>query len=67
VTPPAEPAPEGLTEVHIIGTKYTNYFTDGTTITSYPGDPEIDAHLAEKDAPIPTQHTAGSYLYDTEN
>jgi hypothetical protein len=68
---PSEPAPEGLTLVHIIGTKYTDYFTDGTTNSSYPGDPNIDAHLAEKDAPLPTHegltwvHTTGAYLYDT--
>jgi hypothetical protein len=68
---PTEPPPVGLTQVHIIGTKYVDYFTDGTTVTSYPGDPQIDAHLAEKDAPIPSRpglmwvHTTGGYLYDT--
>jgi len=57
--------------VHIIGTKYTDYFTDGTNITAFPGDPQIDAHLSERDAPIPTHqgltwdHTTGGYLYDT--
>jgi hypothetical protein len=51
--------------------KYIDYFTDGTTITSYPGDPEIHAHIAEKDAPIPTHegliwaHSTGRPLYDT--
>jgi hypothetical protein len=45
---PTEPPLEGLTEVHIIGTKYVDYFTDGTTVTAYPGDPEIAAHFAEK-------------------
>jgi hypothetical protein len=70
---PTEPAPEGLTEVHIIGTKYIDYFTDGTTVTAYPGDPEIDSHFAQKDAPIPTHegltwvHTTGGYLYDTSS
>ncbi|WP_156795411.1 hypothetical protein [Bradyrhizobium icense] len=68
-----EPPPEGLTEVHIIGTKYTDYFTDGATVTSYPGDPEIHAHIAEPNAPIPTHegltwvHSTGSYLYDTSS
>src|SRR4030095_762842 len=68
-----EPPPQGLTEVHIIGTKYIDYFTDGTTITSYPGDPEIHAHIAEPNAPIPTHegltwvHSVGNYLYDTES
>jgi hypothetical protein len=57
--------------VHIIGTKYTDYFTDGTTETSYPGDPTIDANLGKRDAPIPTHegltwvHTVGQNLYDT--
>jgi hypothetical protein len=66
-----EPPPAGLTLVHIVGTKYVDYFTDGTTVTAYPGDPAIDSHFSEKDAPIPTHegltwvHTTGQYLYDT--
>jgi hypothetical protein len=76
-TPEAAPAPAAptppadLKEVHITGTKYVDYFTDGTTVTSYPGDPQIDDHLAEPNAPIPTQkgltwvHTSGFPLYDT--
>jgi hypothetical protein len=66
-----ETPPAGMTEVHIIGTKYTDYFTDGTTVTSYPGDPDIDSHLSEPNAPIPTHegltwvHTSGQNLYDT--
>jgi hypothetical protein len=70
---PSEPPPQGLVEVHIIGTKYIDYFTDGTTITAYPGDPEIDGNLNKPDAPIPTHegltwvHTTGGYLYDTES
>src|SRR3989344_8701858 len=66
------PPPEGLTEVHIIGKKYIDHFTDGTTVTSYPGDPEIDSHLAEKNAPIPMREgltwkytVGGGYIYDT--
>jgi hypothetical protein len=68
---PTEPAPQGLTEVHIIGTKYIDYFTDGTTTTAYSGDPDIDSHFSEPNAPIPTRqgltwvHTTGGYLYDT--
>ena len=68
---PSEPAPQGLSLVHIIGTKYTDYFTDGATETSYPGDPTIDANLGKRDAPIPTHegltwvHTTGENLYDT--
>jgi hypothetical protein len=68
---PSEPAPVGLTEVHIIGTKYIDYFTDGTTVTAYPGDPAIDSNFDKPDAPIPTHegltwmHSTGGYLYDT--
>jgi hypothetical protein len=67
----SEPPPADLTEVHIIGTKYVDYFTDGTTVRAFPGDPEIDDHFSEKDAPIPTHegltwdHSTGSFLYDT--
>ena len=70
-TPAIESAPQELTLVHIIGTKYIDYFTDGTNTYTYPGDPEIHAHIAEKDAPIPTHdglrwvHSTGQYLYDT--
>ena len=68
---PTEPAPEGLTEVHIIGTKYIDYFTDGTTVTEYPGDPAIDSNFDKPEAAIPTHegltwvHTVGKNLYDT--
>jgi hypothetical protein len=71
VVTPSEQAPQGLALVHIIGTKYTDYFTDGTTETSYPGDPKIDDHLAEPNADIPKHqgltwvHTTGQNLYDT--
>jgi hypothetical protein len=60
-----------LKEVHIIGTKYIDYFTDGTIVTSSPGDPQIDAHLSEPNAATPTHegltwaHTTGQNLYDT--
>ena len=70
-TPAAESAPQELTLVHIIGTKYIDYFTDGTNTYTFPGDPEIHAHIADKDAPIPTHegltwvHSTGQYLYDT--
>lgn len=70
---PTEPPPQGLTEVHIVGSKYIDYFTDGTTITSYPGDPAIDSNLGKPDAPTPTHegltwvHTTGGYLFDTES
>jgi hypothetical protein len=70
---PTEPPPQGLTEVHIIGTKYIDYFSDGTTVTAYPGDPAIDSHFSEPNAPIPTRqgltwvHSTGGYLYDTQS
>jgi hypothetical protein len=62
-----------LTLVHIIGTKYTDYFTDGNTVMAYPGDPAIDANLSKRDALVPTHtgltwvHTTSQYLYDTPN
>jgi hypothetical protein len=68
---PIEPPPAGLTEVHIIGTKYTDYFTDGSTTIAVPGDQNIDSNLNKPDAPIPTRasmtwvHTIGQNLYDT--
>ena len=70
-TPAIESAPQDLTLVHIIGTKYIDYFTDGTNTYTFPGDPELHAHIADKDAPIPTHeglrwvHSTGQYLYDT--
>jgi hypothetical protein len=70
-TQPAQTAPAGLSLVHIVGTKYTDYFTDGTTTVSFPGDPIIDGNLDKPNAPIPTHagltwdHTTGGYLYDT--
>jgi hypothetical protein len=69
--PAVQQPPQGLTEVHIIGTKYIDSFTDGTTVTAYPGDPAIDSHFSEPNAPIPTHagltwvHTTGQYLYNT--
>jgi len=68
---PTEPPPPGLTEVHIIGTKYIDYFTDGSTTIAVPGDPNIDGNLDKPDAPIPMHtgmtwvHTIGENLYDT--
>jgi len=68
---PIEAAPAGLTEVHIIGTKYIDYFTDGSTTIPVPGDPVIDGHLSDPGAPLPTHegmtwvHTTGRSLYDT--
>jgi len=63
-------AGNGPTLVHIIGTKYVDYFTDGKTVTAFPGDPSIDSHFDVPNAPIPTHagrtwdHTTGQHLYD---
>src|SRR5215831_16332206 len=68
---PTEPPPAGLTEVHVIGTKYIDYFTDGSTTIAVPGDPNIDGNLDKPGAPTPTHagmtwvHTIGENLYDT--
>jgi hypothetical protein len=48
---PIEPPPVGLARVHIIGTKYIDYFTDGSTTVVMPGDPQIDANLDKPDDP----------------
>ena len=40
--------------VHVVGSKYIDFFTDGTTIFSFPGDPLIDANLNKPNASIPT-------------
>jgi hypothetical protein len=64
---------QSLTEVHIIGKKYVDYFTDGTTLTSFLGDPKIDSNLDQPNAPIPAHegltwdHTATQFLYDTSS
>jgi hypothetical protein len=45
--------------------------SDGTNTYAFPGEPEIHAHIAEKDAAIPIHqglawlHSIGQYLYDT--
>ena len=44
----------GLHRVHVVGSKYTDTFTDGTNTFTFPGDPRIDAHLGEPGAPLPT-------------
>jgi hypothetical protein len=50
----AAPQPTALTLVHVIGTKYVDYFADGSTTIAVPGDPKIDANFNKPDAPIPT-------------
>ena len=59
--------------VHVAGTKYIDYFTDGTKTYSFPGNPDIDSNLNKPNAPIPTHSnlkwvsTSGMEAYDTPN
>ena len=57
--------------VHLIGSKYVDYFTDGSKTYSFPGNPDIDSNLNKPNAPIPTHgnlqwvSTSGMEAYDT--
>jgi hypothetical protein len=57
--------------VHVVGTKYIDYFTDGTKTYSFPGNPDIDSNLNKPNAPIPSHagltwvSTSGMDAYDT--
>ena len=57
--------------VHVVGTKYIDYFTDGTKSYSFPGNPDINSNLNKPNAPIPTHgsltwvSTSGMEAYDT--
>jgi hypothetical protein len=57
--------------VHVAGTKYIDYFTDGTKTYSFPGNPDIDSNLNKPNAPIPSHagltwiSTSGMEAYDT--
>jgi hypothetical protein len=68
---PSESSAQTLTEVHIIGKKYVDYFSDGTTLTSFPGDPKIVGNLDQPNAQTPSHdgltwdHTSTQSLYDT--
>ncbi len=59
--------------VHVVGTKYIDYFTDGTKTYSFPGNPDIDSNLNKPNAPIPTHgnltwvSTSGMAAYDTSS
>jgi hypothetical protein len=59
--------------VHVVGTKYIDYFTDGTKTYSYPGNPDIDSNLNKPNAPIPKHgdlrwvSTSGMEAYDTSS
>jgi len=65
--------PPGFTEVHIIGTKYIDYFTDGSTTIAVPGDPKVDNNLDKPNAATPVHagmrwvQTTGQNRYDTPN
>src|SRR5215472_12896558 len=66
--PPTDSPPPGLTLVHIIGAKYIDYFTDGSTTIAVPGDPTVDGNLDKPNASTPTHagmtwvHTTGQHL-----
>jgi hypothetical protein len=57
--------------VHVVGTKYIDYFTDGTKTYTSPGNPDIDSNLNKPNAPIPSHtgltwvSTSGMEAYDT--
>ena len=57
--------------VHVVGTKYIDYFTDGTKTYSFPGNPDIDSNLNKPNATIPSHgnltwvSTSGIEAYDT--
>ena len=57
--------------VHVAGTKYIDYFTDGKKTYSFAGNPDIDSNLNKPNAPIPTHgnltwvSTSGMDAYDT--
>ena len=68
---PSSGAKPTLKLVHVVGTKYIDYFTDGTKTYSFPGNPDIDSNLNKPNAPIPTHgnlqwvSTSGMEAYDT--
>ena len=70
----AQSLPSGkpsLKLVHVVGTKYIDYFTDGTKTYPFPGNPDIDSNLNKPNAPIPSHgnltwvSTSGMEAYDT--
>jgi hypothetical protein len=68
---PSSGAKPTLKLVHVVGTKYIDYFTDGTKTYSFPGNPDIDSNLNKPNAPIPSHagltwvSTSGMEAYDT--
>ena len=59
--------------MHVVGTKYIDYFTDGTKSYSFPGDPALDSNLNMPNAPIPSHKgltwvsTKSMEAYDTSS
>ena len=57
--------------MHVVGTKYVDYFSDGTKTYSFPGNPDINSNLNKPNAPIPSHagltwlSTSGMDAYDT--
>jgi hypothetical protein len=68
---PSSGAKPALKLVHVVGSKYIDYFTDGTKTYSFPGNPDIDSNLNKPNAPIPSHgnltwvSTSGMDAYDT--
>ena len=68
---PSSGAKPTLKLVHVVGSKYIDYFTDGTKTYSFPGNPDIDSNLNKPNAPIPSHgnltwvSTSGMDAYDT--
>jgi hypothetical protein len=68
---PSNGAKPTLKLVRVVGTKYIDYFTDGSKTYSFPGNPDIDSNLNKPNAPIPTHgnlqwvSTSGMEAYDT--
>ena len=52
---PSRGAKPTLKLVRVVGTKYIDYFTDGTKTYSFPGNPDVDSNLNKPNAPIPTR------------
>ncbi len=47
---PTSGAKPTLKLVHVVGTKYIDYFTDGAKTYSFPGNPDIDSNLNKPNA-----------------
>jgi trimeric autotransporter adhesin len=60
-----------LERVRVVGSKYIDFFTDGTTTYSFPGDPLLDCNLNKPNAPTHAGLTwvssKGMEAYDTSS